>query len=193
MERERERPDRDPYEGLEVRIRRRPSPESDRLTTWYANRAAPTSRRGNDRPVGGFWRRNRSLTLTLIDVAIVLVLFVIYWFVLRPTDWQTQIDGFRFRAVATIAEGQVDIRVRIDAPTAIDTRAGPVTRVVSIHAADTSRYDLAPGPDRRRYLHLRIAPPASLQRTPRIEIEVGLDDQRERLRVPLRTGPRIIR
>ena len=193
MERERERPDRDLYEGLEVRIRRRPNPASDRLTTWYAGRAAPTSRRGNDRPVGGFWRRNRSLTLTLIDVAIVLVLFVIYWFVLRPTDWQTRIDGFRFRAVATIAEGQVDVRVRIDAPTVADTRAGPVTRVVSIHAAGASSYDLAPGPNRRRYLHLRVDPPTPPRRSSQVEIEVGLDEQRERLHVPLRTGARIIR
>ena len=206
MERERERPARDPYEGLEVRIRHRPNPKSNGLTTFHSKRVDPeaaAARSGGDRSVGGFLRRNRSLTLTLIDVSIVIVLFGIYWFVLRPMDWQTRIEGFRFRATATVSERQVDIRVRVDAPTAADTQADVGTRVVSVHAAGVSRRDLAPEFGRRRDLHLRVdlraldldAPQSDASdREPqpsRVEIEVGLDQQRARLRVPLRTGRRL--
>lgn len=201
MERDTEQPAHDRYEGLEVRFRRRPNPASDGLTTFRYNRAeresaAPCS---GDRATGGFFRRNRSLTLTLIDVSIVLVLFGIYWFFLRPADWQTRIDGFRFRAEATLIEQQVDLRVRVDGPRGRDDRAVWETRVVSVHSAGASQSDLAPEADRHRYLQLSVdlsaletdLTPAQQagdeRRTTNIDVEVGLDDQRVVLRVPVRS------
>ena len=136
----------------------------------------------------------------MIDVSIVLVLFCIYWFFLRPADWQTRIDGFRFRAEAALIEQQVEIRVRVDGPRARDDQAVWETRVVSVHAAGASQSDLAPEADRHRYLQLSVdlstlesdlppvQRPGAEQRSAAIDVEVRLDDQPVVLRVPVRRG-----
>ncbi len=50
-----------------------------------------------DRPepqTGGIFRRNRSLTIILLDVSLVLLMFLLYLFLFRPQPARAEFDGY---------------------------------------------------------------------------------------------------
>ena len=135
----------------------RPTPwraaDGERLTFHY-DRAERESMRQRiwEAPTGNFFRRNRGLTLTLIDLVFVIALFGIFVFVIRPMAGRVRIDRYRVEAEALHFDGEVLVSVSIT-DTRYDRRDGasspgapPDTsdNLVTVHLADRSESDLLP-------------------------------------------------
>ncbi|MFW5828141.1 MAG: hypothetical protein ACOCU4_08610, partial [Alkalispirochaeta sp.] len=58
-------------------------------------------------PTGGFFRRNRALTLTLIDVVVILVLFAIVMFVVGPLSSRASLGDYAVSAEALYFDDEI--------------------------------------------------------------------------------------
>ncbi|WP_018525985.1 hypothetical protein [Alkalispirochaeta alkalica] len=115
-------------------------------------------------PQGSFFRRNRGLAIALIDVVVVVILFFIYLFVLRPLAGQVRLGEYRLSgeiyhlgqevlAVVTVRKGATSA----DAPSGAAPQSGPhLQPLVTVSAAGQEIVDLAPGPGQERSIPLRL-------------------------------------
>ena len=109
------------------------------------------------KPQGGFFRRNKGLTLSIIDVAFVLVLLLVYLIFLRPLAERTRIGGYRIEGEAVLFDGEVLVGVTVDDTSPDDRSALPqVNRVVTLSALGLEARDLVPASGGRRVVRLRI-------------------------------------
>lgn len=69
--------------------------------------SAPGKRRG------GVFRRNRGLLIVILDIGIILLLFGIYHFFLRPDPTTAQAAGYRGELDAVVFEGETLVAVRV--------------------------------------------------------------------------------
>lgn len=97
-------------------------------------------------PSGGFFRRNRALTLIILDVFIVVILFIIYLVFLRPMEGEYRVAGYRFRVETFVVDDDILVAVDLRAPR--DATGQPV---VVVRVDNREVRDLAPraGEDRR--------------------------------------------
>ena len=106
-------------------------------------------------PTGGFFRRNRALTIVLVDVIIVVLLFFIYLFFLQPLAGQTRIGPYRIRTDTFVTREDVLLAVTVF-HTGDDTSPAPFQPVVTVRAAGEEVADLTPLPGRERTLALGL-------------------------------------
>ena len=132
---------------------------TDEGTVFHYDRAEREAGRSHawEPPRGGFFRRNKGLTLTIIDVAIVLLLFAIVTFVIGPLRSRGRIDPYRLAAEAVVFDGQVLIAVTVTDPDAGHHEVPPADSVVTISVADQEAADLVPTVSPTRTVRLRAA------------------------------------
>ncbi len=150
----------------------RPTPwrgaDGERLTFHYdrAEREAMRQRIW-EAPTGNFFRRNRGLTLTLIDLVFVIALFGIFVFILRPMTGRVRIDRYRVEAEALHFDGEVLVSVSVT-----DTRygrgdergsdstsnepPGGAENLVTVRVIDMSESDLLPTLSPVRTIRFRL-------------------------------------
>lgn len=119
--------------------------QNERTPVFHYNRAEREALRGDragGETGGGFFRRNRSLAITLIDVVFVLILFVIFWFFLRPLADRVEIAGYRVTTEAFLFDGELLVTVRVVAP---EDRSAPEASPAAAAPATSSPGAAAPG------------------------------------------------
>ena len=158
--------------GRDERGPDRPTPwraaNGERLTFHYdrAEREAMRQRIW-EAPTGNFFRRNRGLTLTLIDLVFVIALFGIFVFVIRPMAGRARIDHYRVEAEALHFDGEVLVSVSItdtrygrrdaeDAHGAPGAPSAAVDNLVTVHIAGRSESDLLPTLSAVRTIRFRL-------------------------------------
>lgn len=108
-------------------------------------------------PTGGFLRRNRGLTIVLVDVIIVVLIFFIYLFFLRPLAGQMRIGEYRATARTFAVEDEVLVMVMVTIRYPVDpsqvSRSQPV---VTVTVGEHSVSDLAPRAGQERTILLRL-------------------------------------
>lgn len=124
-------------------------------------------------PKGGFFRRNRSLTLIILDVLIVVMLFFIYLIFLRPMEGETRVGPYTFRIESFVFDDEVVLAVDVS-----PRRGAEGQPVISLTVGTHNVADLAPLPDSSRRIPMRL-PTSVIDGSGQItlQIEVG-DDQR---------------
>ncbi|MCG8478386.1 MAG: hypothetical protein MI724_04760 [Spirochaetales bacterium] len=179
----------------------RPTPwrsaEGERPTFHYdrAEREAMRQRIW-EAPTGNFFRRNRGLTLTLIDLVFVIALFGIFVFVLRPMAGRVRIDRYRVEAEALHFDGEVLVSVSVTdtrygrggGDDGGSTRNGPADNLVTVHIAGASESDLLPTLSPVRTIRFRLpvddAPiDGGDEATLPIRVEIGGDERTVRATV----------
>lgn len=139
-----------------------------------------------DPPGGSFFRRNKGLTLTIIDVAVVVLLFAIVQFVIGPLQSRGRIDDYRLRADAAQVGETVAIAVTVTDPRIDETNSG-TGGVVTIRVGDATVSDLLPSLEPTRTLRLQIPEDdlGDARRGNDVRIEVEIGEERETLRANL--------
>lgn len=136
-------------------------------------------------PTGGFFRRNRALTLTLIDVVVILVLFAIVMFVVGPLSSRASFGGYAVSAEALYFDDEILVAVTVT-DTETDARiATPRDRVVTVRLGEERVADLVPTMSASRTIRLR-APLESARSSLRgdtLTVMVKLGEREETLRV----------
>lgn len=78
-----------------------------------------------NRPRGNVFRRNRGLVIVLLDIIIILILFGIYYFFLRPSAGSKTVAGFDFELEAVYFDNDILLAVSIIRTESADSD-GPV-------------------------------------------------------------------
>lgn len=74
------------------------------------------ARNGADRPKGRSpLFRNRSMLITILDLIVILIMFVLYLLFIRPNLGTREIEGYELRATAFGFDGQTFVSVQIGA------------------------------------------------------------------------------
>lgn len=107
---------------------------------------------------GGFFRRNRGLTLTIIDLVIVAALFAIVTFVVLPLQARGRIGPYRLQAEAVWVGDAVLTTVEVRDGDFGDRDAPPPSQVVQIRAGGQSASDLVPMLAPSRLIRMRLEP-----------------------------------
>lgn len=133
-------------------------------------------------PTGGFFRRNRGLTLTIIDVVIVLILLVVFLVVLAPLAQRTTVAGYRVRGEALLYDGELLVTATVHAaqeppPSGDDEPIAPAENLVELQIGEQTVTDLLPTGDRERILRFRA---------PLADLADVLDDQALPVRIRIR-------
>lgn len=87
------------------------------MSEFHYNRAEREAMAGGRKETerGGVFRRNRALLITLLDLAVILIMFVLYIVFIRPNQGTAEIDGFAFRLHAFEYDARVYVSVEITA------------------------------------------------------------------------------
>lgn len=150
-----------------------------------------TRQRVWEAPTGGFFRRNRGLTLTIIDLVIVLMLFVIVMFVVVPLQSRGRIDGYRLAGEVVHFDGELLVVLTVKDGSGDDRDAEPVDNVVSLSVAQVEALDLVPEPGGTRTIRLRIPvddAAAELSRND-LPVTVRIGGEERTLRIPVSGEP----
>ncbi|MFW5694399.1 MAG: hypothetical protein ACOCYB_04475 [Alkalispirochaeta sp.] len=169
---------------------RRPTPwrgSGSESVHFHYNRAEreATRRRVWTPPTGGFFRRNRALTLTLIDVVVIIVLFAIVMFVVGPMSSRASLGDYVVSAEAVSFDQEILVAVTVIDSEADSPAGTPSDDVVTVRVGDADVSDLAPSISDRRTIRLRTALDAvrpSL-RGDTLMVEVQIGNREETLRV----------
>ncbi len=102
-------------------------------------------------PTGGFFRRNRALSLVILDVSIVVILFLIYLFFLRPLEGEYRVGDYRFRLEAFVFEEELLLAADVRAPSRAERQP-----VMTFSAAGEVIQDLAPRSGGQRRIGVRL-------------------------------------
>lgn len=135
-------------------------------------------------PSGGFFRRNKALTLTLIDVIVVLVLFAIVMFVVGPLSSRGMVGDYRLSLEAIHFDGEILVAVTVT-DTEFGERSAPASEnVITVRVGEASVSDLVPSlsPERTIRLRTRLEAVRSNLRDDTLTVEVYWGDQNETLR-----------
>lgn len=142
-------------------------------------------------PTGGFFRRNRALTLTLIDVVVIVVLFVIVMFVVGPLSSRASLGGYALSAEALSFDDELLVAVTVT-DTEAEARSGaPADNVITVRVGEERVSDLVPSVSTSRTIRLRTpldTVRSSLQGDT-LTVVVELGDQEETLRVRVSGEP----
>jgi hypothetical protein len=142
-------------------------------------------------PIGGFFRRNRGLTLTIIDLVIVLMLFVIVMFVVVPLQSRGRIDGYRLTGEVVHFDDELLVLLTV-ADTAGESRdAIPADNVVTLVVAGSEALDLVPEQGGSRTIRLRIPIEDAVSELNRsdLPVTVRIGDDERTLRIPVSGEP----
>jgi hypothetical protein len=142
-------------------------------------------------PTGGFFRRNRGLTLTIIDLAIVVMLFVIIMFVVVPLQSRGRIDGYRLTGEAIHFDEELLVVLTVTDLAGENRESLPENNVVTLAVAEAEALDLVPEPGGTRTVRLRIPVEAAVSEVRRNDLPVTVLIGREErtLRVPVSGEP----
>ncbi len=148
------------------------SGDSSEIKMHY-NRADRERQRSKDStpPKGGFFRRNRSLTLIILDVLIVVMLFFIYLIFLRPMEGETRVGPYSFRIESFLFEDEVVLAVDVN-----PRRGAEGQPVISITVDTHNVADLAPLPDSSRRIPMRI-PAAVMNDAGEITVQISVGNE----------------
>ncbi|SIQ06050.1 hypothetical protein SAMN05920897_10368 [Alkalispirochaeta americana] len=123
-------------------------------------------------PQGSFFRRNRGLAIALIDVVVVMILFFIYLFFLRPLAGQVRLGEYRLSGETYLLAEEILVVVTIrnssgsrsgsddPEPRARELEAGGFQEpqpVVTVSSSGQRISDLAPRAGQERSIPLRLA------------------------------------
>ncbi len=136
-------------------------------------------------PTGGFFRRNRALTLTLIDVVVILVLFAIVMFVVGPLSSRASLGAYAVSAEALYFDDEILVAVTVT-DTETEARADPPgDSVVTVRVGEERVADLVPTMAASRTIRLRIPLESarSSLRGDTLTVGVELGEWEETLRV----------
>lgn len=138
-------------------------------------------------PRGGFFRRNRGLTLTIIDLVIVAALFAIVTFVVLPLQSRGRIGSYRLRAEAVWVDGAVLATVQVIDGDFSDRDGPPPSQVVELRAGSRSSSDLVPMLNPTRLMRLRVSPSEAgdALQDDSIRLDVRIGDEVESLTAPV--------
>lgn len=161
---------------------------NDGSTYYHYNREERLARRQDayERPSGGILRRNRSLTIILIDVLIVLMLFAIFRFFFFGREETPTVQGYAVSAeLLETSQGSLGL-VSISAPEEAPESSGIVTVRFAVLGSDQEDArsvevkDLLPeGGERRRVSELFAGGPEE------IRVVVEIDGETLELRASL--------
>lgn len=135
-------------------------------------------------PTGGFFRRNKALTLTLIDVIVVLVLFAVVMFVVGPLSSRGTLGEYRLSLEAIHFDGELLVAVTVT-DTEFGERSGPVSEnVITVQLGEDAVSDLVPSLSPERTIRLRTTLEAARSnlRGDTLTVKVSLGEQAETLR-----------
>ncbi|MEX2445287.1 MAG: hypothetical protein WD492_16940 [Alkalispirochaeta sp.] len=108
-------------------------------------------------PSGGFFRRNRALTLTLIDVIVVLVLFAIVMFVVGPLSSRASLGDYRVSAEAVHFDGEILVAVTVTDPQFEERSGPPPGSAITVRVGENEVSDLVPSLSAQRTIRLRTS------------------------------------
>lgn len=177
--------------------------EPPRSTPWRSTSSASTHYHYNREereasrqriwtpPSGGFFRRNRALTLTLIDVIVVLVLFAIVMFVVGPMAARGTLGDYRLSVEAIHFDGEILVAVTVT-DTEFGERSSPPTEsVIMVRVGQESVSDLVPTLSQERTLRLRtsLESARSTLRGDTLPVHVSLGERIETLRATVSGEP----
>jgi len=127
---------------------------------------------------GGVFRHNRGLVITLIDLVVVSMLFVIFVVVIRPLSDRVTIGAYQAELAVEASDGDLYVRATVQQRSTLfggtESPDGPFQPIVTMTALDAETADLAP--------------PDGMQRTLELRIPEADDDEREQLTVTIRVG-----
>jgi hypothetical protein len=124
------------------------------------------SRRGpgcDDEPggrTGGIFRNNRGLVITLVDLVVVTMLFVIFILVIRPLSDRVTVGAYQAEVAVERSEGDLWIRATVQVRSSlfggVTVPDDPMQPIVTVSARGLETADLAPPGDSPRTIALRI-------------------------------------
>jgi hypothetical protein len=138
-------------------------------------------------PSGGFFRRNRGLTLTIIDLVIVLMLFVIVMFVVVPLQTRARIDGYRLSGEVIHFDGELLVVLTVVDIVGEDREGVVVDNVVYLTVSEMESLDLVPEPGGSRTIRLRIPVEEAIPELSRndLPVKVRIGSEERTLRIPV--------
>lgn len=109
---------------------------------------------------GGIFRNNRGLVITLIDLIVVTMLFVIFILVIRPLSDRVTVGAYQAEVAVERSGGDVWIRATVQARSSlfggVEAPDEPFQPIVTVRARGLEAADLAPPGDSLRTVELRI-------------------------------------
>lgn len=118
----------------------------DGAGVFHTNREPAEREHGSSKRRGGVFRGNRSLTITLLDIALVLLMFLIYMFFLAPDDEPARVEvgGYLLGASGFVFEGNVYATVVVQAADESSPREGADSLVRVTYPDGTTITDVLP-------------------------------------------------
>jgi len=111
---------------------------------------------------GGVFRGNRGLMITLIDIVVVTLLFIIFYTLLLPLSRNVSIEPYVMEIDHTLDENVLEISVLINHRTPgifskpLSTSSNLIQPVVTVRAGNVSVADLAPREGQQRKLVFQV-------------------------------------
>ncbi|MFO8042708.1 MAG: hypothetical protein R6U25_05875 [Alkalispirochaeta sp.] len=142
-------------------------------------------------PTGGFFRRNRALTLTLIDVVVVLILFAIVMFVVGPMASRGTLGDYRISVEAIHFDEEILVAVTVTDIEFEARSAPPTDSVIRVQVGQESVSDLVPTLTQERTVRLRTSLESvrSVLRRNTLPVTVSLGEEEETLRATVSGEP----
>ncbi|MDA3948048.1 MAG: hypothetical protein PF508_02380 [Spirochaeta sp.] len=109
---------------------------------------------------GGIFRHNRGLLITLIDLIVVTMLFVIFILVIRPLSDRVTVGGYQADVTVERSNGDLWIRTTVQLRSSlfggVAVPEDAFQPIVTLSAGGLESVDLAPPGDSPRIIELRI-------------------------------------
>ncbi len=140
------------------------------------------------------FRGNRGLMITLIDIVVVTILFIVFYTLLLPLSGGVTIQPYRLEIEHIVAEETVEISVLIrHRPPGLFSmpaeQSPPGQPIVTLRAGNASIADLAPREGEHRYMVLAVplsSIPDAARETGTVELILQIRDEVRRYRIDLR-------
>ena len=110
---------------------------------------------------GGVFRHNRGLVITLIDLVVVTMLFIIFIVVIRPLSDRVTIGAYQADVAVERLDGDLVIRTTVQRRSSlfggrVTQDDSPLQPIVTVRARGLETADLAPPGDSLRTIELRL-------------------------------------